>query len=78
MARTVNTLEETKEQSYALLDYLFFQNRGNEEHLENLHEMFMCFVRADEDERPDRDSIIATYESLRQLLIDSNKLFTVD
>jgi len=78
MSKTVSTLEETKEKSFELLNYLFYQNRGNDEHIENLHEIFMCFVRADDDVRPDRDSIIATYESLRQLLIDSNKLFTVD
>ncbi|NCP84557.1 MAG: hypothetical protein GW823_06605 [Bacteroidetes bacterium] len=78
MAKTVNSLEQTQEKSFELLNHLFYQNRGNEEHLENLHEIFMCFVRADDDHRPDRDSIISTYESLRHLLIESNKLFTLE
>lgn len=76
MEKTVNTFSKNQLKSFDLLRD--FENLSNETHLENLHEIFMCFVRADEDHRPDRDSIIATYESLRQLLIDSNKLFCAD
>ncbi|GGD86390.1 hypothetical protein [Planktosalinus lacus] len=78
MEKIVNTLEQPQKKSYELLESLFFENRGNEQHLENLHEIFMCFVRADDDHRPDRDSIISTYESLRDLLIESNKLFSLE
>lgn len=78
MTKTINSLEQTKEVSLNILKSVFSENLSNETHLENLNEMFMCFVRADEDHRPDRDSIIATYESLRQLLIDSNKLFSCE
>jgi len=75
MIKNANPLNQTSEKSLSLLENLYFENRGKEIHIENLHEIFMCFVRADEDERPDRDSIISTYENLRYLLIESNKLF---
>jgi len=78
MIQNVNPAEQNKEKALELLKQVFSVNMGNETPLENLHEMFLCFVRADDDQRHDRDSIILTYEILRDLLIDSNKLFKVE
>lgn len=78
MIKNEDQVEQNKERALELLQHVFSVDFGNEIHIENLHEIFMCFVRADEDERPDRDSIISTYENLRYLLIESNKLFKAE
>jgi len=75
MIKNVNTQNQTYETAANLLKDLYLENLGNETHIENLQELFLCFVRADDDHRPNRDSIIATYESLKDLLVKSNRMF---
>lgn len=57
-----------------MVQYIYSQYFDNEKHVENLHEMFVCFVNSEPRHQDFKDGIISTYQSLRQFLRDSEKI----